>query len=275
MTGDQAALLAAVRVATNLGIGVNDPVVLSDSNNLVLWLRPAPIVAKVGSGHHRRLGLELSVARHLAAFGAPIVAPAPGLPCELHREGTIEVTLWTHQPHTKRVPDPNEIAEALRHVHAAMLAYPAPLPSFSEELDSVAEVLADSERSRSLSDIDRATLRRALSDLRGRLDTSEPVPLHGSPHDGNTLTDDDTVRFVDFETACVGPLEWDLAHLSAEAADAYPDPIDLQRLQICRALVSAKTATWCWANYDHPHMRWHAKHHLQAVQRFMADFSGR
>lgn len=156
-----------------------------------------------------------------------------------------------------------------------MRAYPVPLPSSSEELDVVAEVLADPERSRSLREVDRALLRRALRDLRGRLDTSGPVPLHGSPHDANTITDDDTVRFIDFETACIGPLEWDLAHLSAEAAHAYPDPIDPQRLLICRALVCAKTDAWCWANYGHRHMRWHARHHLQAVQRFMADFSDR
>lgn len=270
MTRDHTAQQAAVRLATHLGLRVSEPVVLSDSNNLVLWLRPAPVVAKVGVGHHRRLGLELSVARHLATFGAPIVPPAPGVPCEVHRDGVVEVTLWTHQPHTKRVPGPVEIAEALRRVHEAMLGYAASLPSFSEELDAVAQVLADPERSPLLRQVDRALLRRSLGDLRDRLDTSGQVPLHGSPHDANTITDDDTVRFIDFETACMGPLEWDLAHLSAEAAHAYPDPIDPQRLQICRALVSAKTAAWCWANYDNPQMRWHAKHHLQAVQRFMA-----
>jgi len=47
---------AAVSVAHRFGVAVVDPVTLSDSNNVVVWLRPAPVVAKVGTGHHRRLG---------------------------------------------------------------------------------------------------------------------------------------------------------------------------------------------------------------------------
>jgi hypothetical protein len=40
----------------HFGVAVADPVTLSDSNNVVEWLRPAPVVAKVGTGHLRRLG---------------------------------------------------------------------------------------------------------------------------------------------------------------------------------------------------------------------------
>ena len=45
--------------------------ILKDSNNTIVHLQPAPIVAKVGTSHFRDAGLEslereLTVARHLA-----------------------------------------------------------------------------------------------------------------------------------------------------------------------------------------------------------------
>jgi hypothetical protein len=75
MSDAGAATQAALAVARRRDLRVGDPVVLSDSNNLLLWLRPRSEAAKVGIGHHGRLGLELSVARHLTERGAPIVAP--------------------------------------------------------------------------------------------------------------------------------------------------------------------------------------------------------
>jgi hypothetical protein len=57
----------------------------SDSNNVVIWLRPSPVVAKVVTGHHRRLAVELPVAQQLVACGAPAVRPSDLLPQEVHR----------------------------------------------------------------------------------------------------------------------------------------------------------------------------------------------
>jgi hypothetical protein len=44
----QAALVAdAVAVGRAVGLEVGDPVVLKDSLNLLVWLRPAPVVARI------------------------------------------------------------------------------------------------------------------------------------------------------------------------------------------------------------------------------------
>jgi hypothetical protein len=51
-----------------------------------------------------------------------------------------------------------------------------------------------------------------------------------------------------------------------EAAAAYPVRPEPGALACCRALVSAKTAAWCWAKYEHPDLRWHARHHLVVVR---------
>ncbi len=70
----------AIAIASRFGLAVARPVTLSDSNNVVVWLCPSPVVAKVAVGHHGRLALEMSVAKHLASRGAPVVGPATEVP---------------------------------------------------------------------------------------------------------------------------------------------------------------------------------------------------
>ncbi|MDP9401729.1 MAG: aminoglycoside phosphotransferase family protein, partial [Actinomycetota bacterium] len=43
------AVLAAVDVGAAHGIEVSDPVLLHETNNTVVWLRPSPVVAKVAT----------------------------------------------------------------------------------------------------------------------------------------------------------------------------------------------------------------------------------
>jgi hypothetical protein len=45
-------------------------------------------------------------------------------------------------------------------------------------------------------------------------------------------------KWMDFEDVCVGPVEWDLASrtLTDDHVDAYPAPIDRDRLEDCRGL---------------------------------------
>jgi thiamine kinase-like enzyme len=259
---------AAITVATRFGLTVKHVVRLGDSNNIVLWLRPAPVVAKVGLGHHSRLALELAVAKHLARMQAPAIGPAVGLPQRVFQVEDLELTFWAHQPHRGRKPTPRAVAASLFELHGALLSYRGRLPSYMDELAAVAEVLNDASRVAALADLDRQLLIRTLdrfrAELGGRAVTNRP--LHGSPHGENMVVTDRIVRFLDFETACLGPLEWDLAHVDDEVILHYPGTIDVVVLRLCRALVSVKTAAWCWARFDHPALRWHARHHLDVVR---------
>ena len=65
------ALEAAVCVAERLGLSVEEPVLLRSTNNVVAWLRPSMIVAKIGVGQQRGFHTEVSVASELAALSAP------------------------------------------------------------------------------------------------------------------------------------------------------------------------------------------------------------
>jgi len=61
-------------LARDHGLDVGVPVSLRSTNNLVVWLRPSPVVAKV-SRDSDASSRELQIATFLAAVGAPVVPP--------------------------------------------------------------------------------------------------------------------------------------------------------------------------------------------------------
>lgn len=256
-------------MARRFGLVVDQPVVLSDSNNVVVWLVPSSVVAKVGTGHHGRLAHELAVAEHLTAARAPIIPPTNEVPREVHRCGAFDLTFWEYHPRTEQDINPRRLAHALFDLHAGLAGCVGDLPSYRAELDAVHELLTERSRVGALNEADRMLLISRLDTLLatlGQRRLDERV-LHGSPHDANVIVVSGEPRFVDFESVCVGPLEWDLAHLGADVASAYRGAWDAETLRLCRGLASVKTAAWCWGKVDHPGMRWHAEHHLALVRR--------
>ena len=69
--------------------------------------------------------------------------------------------------------------------------------------------------------------------------------LHGEPHPANVLNTKDGPLFIDLETCCRGPIEFDLAHVPEEVSEHYPDA-DQELLGECRGLVLAMVAAWRW-----------------------------
>jgi thiamine kinase-like enzyme len=84
------------------------------------------------------------------------------------------------------------------------------------------------------------SLRRAIVERGG----AEQV-LHGEPHPGNVLTTKNGLLFVDLETCCRGPVEFDLAHAPEEVGEHYPG-VNQDLLRECRILVLAMITTWRW-----------------------------
>jgi hypothetical protein len=54
--------------------------------------------------------------------------------------------------------------------------------------------------------------------------------------------------FIDLETCCRGPIEFDLAHAPEDVSGHYPGAINL--LRECRILVLAMITTWRWDRGD-------------------------
>jgi hypothetical protein len=268
----QVAEEAAGELARRFGITVEAPTFLRSTNNIVVWLAPSRVVAKVGIGQNDRLAAELEVASRLTAWGAPVVGPAREVPVVVHRLRGLAVTFWTYEPQAPDAElDAESVAGALHRLHDALERYASgpvePLPHCGDELARLRRFLRDPDFASALGPADRSLLADALDELTPQLQEAPAQVLHGSPHEFNILLVDGHPRFIDFETVCTGPRAWDLAHLSPEVAAHYPDAVDESLLGVCRVLVSAKTAGWCWASLDRgADMRWHAEHHLEVVR---------
>lgn len=270
------AISAAVGLARDHGVTVKKPVPLRSTNNAVAWLYPAPIVAKVGVGRAPRLHTELKLAQELAALGAPVVHPAPQMPQVVHFRHGFGVTFWRHHAQSPSLDIPaGSIAIALRQLHAASArispALRASLPGYMEHLDSARSLLADPGSLPALPTPDRALLAATFDRLRAELialaASKDFRILHGEPHSHNVLMVGGEPAFIDFETACTGPVEWDLAYIDERG---YGLPINPRLLWLCHGMVSVKTAMLCWADVERGDYREHAEWHLSHVKMSIA-----
>jgi Ser/Thr protein kinase RdoA (MazF antagonist) len=268
--GMTSALQAAREVAGQFGITTTDPVVLQDTNNTVVWLRPEPVVAKVAVRVRARADLrrEWAVATELAALDAEIARPMPGTRPAAHPGTGFVVTFWERLEGADRVDVPaRELAGSLGRLHDALGRTDVSLPSFNVMLATAREALDDAAHMGALGEEDRRFLRDVYD--RGLL-ALESVHfdgrrLHGEPHDGNRIETSGGLRWIDFESCCFGPPEWDLAFLPPEVVRLFPE-VDPDLLALLRTLNSARVATWCLGGAHHPDMRRHGAQHLELLR---------
>ena len=214
---DRGALDAAVAVARAHGLRVEEPIILRDQLNVLVHLRPAPVVARVagtiaavrpGTAWQAR---ELSVAGHLAQAGAPVVAPSAELPPGPHECDGRVLSFWDYAP-TVEV-DAATAGEALAHCHEALRTYRGSLPLLGTISEAEALLARLAAEERIAPDAATSLLLRfqdlipVLSQLR-----SPVQPLHGDAHLGNVLGGP---LWNDWEDTCLGPVGWDAACLVA------------------------------------------------------------
>jgi hypothetical protein len=118
-------------------------------------------------------------------------------------------------------------------------------PHFMDRVREAEQIVRNLERTPGLSETDRnlltttfATATRAI----GERGAAEQL-LHGEPHPGNVLNRKEGPLFIDLETCCRGPVEFDLAHVPEDVSALYPN-IDQALLRQCRILVLAMVAAW-------------------------------
>jgi aminoglycoside phosphotransferase (APT) family kinase protein len=234
------AVAAATSIATGLGLPVSDTSVLQNSNKLALRLIPCDVLARIGPAEDEIAQFEVELARRLAAAEAPIAALDPRVAPRRYQRDGFEVTLWTYYEPAARPVSAAGYAQALTRLHAAMRTIDFPVPHFT---DRVADRPGHVARTPALDDTDRKLLGSRLRDLsQAVLDrgTSEQL-LHGEPHPGNLLSTKQGPLFIDLETCCRGPVEFDLAHVPAAVSELYPGA-DQALLEDCRGLVLAVVA---------------------------------
>lgn len=263
------ACLAATRFGAAHGYLADDPVILQETNNTVVWLRPHAIIAKVGKWAHSEEALlrEHAVGVALTANDAPIAPPVAGIEPGYDSETGFLVTLWQRLEHdSEHEIDPTELAESLRQLHRGLARYQGEMPSFRLGVLRARAALED-VRMGALPPQDRAMLGAAFDRLLGEVEAHTFVEqaLHGEPHDGNLLATPSGLRWIDLEAMCVGPLEWDLAFLPEEALAGFPEA-DIELLLPLRTLNSARVASWCGLQAEIDEMRKHGEHHLEQVR---------
>jgi hypothetical protein len=246
------AVAAAMSTASSLDLIVDDAIVLHNSNRLTVRLLPCDVVARVAPVAHQVAQFEVELAQRLVESGCPVAALEPRVaPSVYERDGCV-VTLWTYyEPVTSRVVSPADYATALERLHAGMRELDFPAPHFTDRVESAEQLVASRDATPALVDADRELLGDTLRDLRrgiGERGGAEQV-LHGEPHPGNVLTTKDGLLFVDLETCCRGPVEFDLAHAPEEVSEHYPG-VDQDLLRECRILVLAMIAIWRWDRGD-------------------------
>lgn len=222
------AVAAASDTAAAYGVTSDDPVVIHSASNVLVHLRPAPVVARVMTGTvalhdepQRWLAREISVLEFLES-SALAVSPseliAPGPHC---RDGLwMTFTEWVPdvEPPLERdygveTDDARGFGRMLRDLHER-------LRPFDGELGGLGELRGDIERLRNRLRPDDAQQRHVIASLGHRLDMLRTVvfestlpiqALHGDVSLRNLLRSPHGVLWNDFEDTFRGPVHWDVA----------------------------------------------------------------
>lgn len=226
--------MASVACVAELGLEVQSAEVIAAGYSVRVLLRPAQVVTRVVTeGQVLRgdpvpwLRREVEVASFLERAGAAVVPPYSA--AGPHRAAGLEITLWRWLAASGGTVGQREFATMLYELHEHLLDYPAELPLLVGPLSDVSSALRISD-----DDVLHSVAAKVLAEVR----EWPRRPLHGDAHSDNLLGTAQGYRWLDFEDACVGPVEWDLAArtTSDEAVGAYPGRVDRDLLRACRQL---------------------------------------
>src|SRR5215212_7789614 len=232
MTADKAggasSLAAAQAVAREHGVACGEAVRIAAGSNVVVHLKPAPVVARVMTGTavlhddpEQWLARELAVAAFLAERTDLAVAPSDILPPGPHEHDGLWMTLWKFLPHDAQAPppEPQELGRSLRALHAALADFRGDLAPLSEIRDWLEGLLGELRPSPPLTQRDIDSLRFDLDALTPAVFESplSAQALHGDASIGNVLRTDSGPVWNDLEDVCAGPVAWDVAGLVASA----------------------------------------------------------
>ena len=246
------AMAAARSIASALGLTVDDGVVLHNSNKLAVRLLPCDVLARIAPQGQHVAPFEVELAQRLAETDSPVAALEPRVAPRVYERDGFVVTLWTYYPTmTPQAVAAADYASALKRLHLGMRQLDVVTPRFTDRVAEAEQLLASRDRTPALTEADRAFVSNTLQSLRRTIIDLGPAEqlLHGEPHPGNVLGTKKGPVFIDLETCCRGPVEFDLAHAPDEVALHYPG-VDRAVLGECRGLVLAMVAAWRWDAAD-------------------------
>ena len=188
---------------------------------------------------------ELEIGRRLAGVEGPVASLEPRVEPRVYERQGFAVTLWTYYEQAGQALLPTDYAKALERLHAGMASVNVAVPHFSDRVAEAQQLVASPNRTPGLDHSERkllsSTLRSQIREI-GERSSAEQL-LHGEPHAGNLLNTNSGPLFIDLETCCRGPVEFDLAHVPEEVSECYAGA-DQELLRACRLLVLAMVAAW-------------------------------
>jgi hypothetical protein len=221
---DNRAVAAATAVAERCGLesARDGAVVIQSGSNVLVHLRPAPVVARVMTGtvvlHDdpaRWLAREVAVLEFLAPSGLAVTPSSLIAPGPHHHDGLwMTFTAWIPEarPATD-VDDPRRLGRALRDLHDELLPFDGDLGTLGNLREDIERLLdelrpADAGEAGAI-----ASLRERLYAL-GEIVFESTLParaLHGDVSLRNLLRTPKGLVWNDFEDTFRGPVHWDLA----------------------------------------------------------------
>ncbi|MBE2272341.1 MAG: aminoglycoside phosphotransferase family protein, partial [Anaerolinea sp.] len=230
----------------------DDGVVLHNSNRIAVRLIPCDVLARVAPLAHQAAEFEVEVGRHLAEAGCPVEKPEPRVEPRVYVRDGFAITLWNYyeamQPQDIA---PAEYAQALKRYHDCVRQIDLTVPHFTDRVAEAQRLVSDRAQTPELDDTGRKLLGNALRGLK-RVIVERGAPeqlLHGEPHPGNLLNTKNGLLFIDLETSCRGPVEFDIAHAPEDVSEHYPG-VNQDLLRECRILMLAMVTAWRWDRDD-------------------------
>jgi hypothetical protein len=245
------AITATTALISELGLVVGEARIVGNSNKLGLRLLPCDVFARVAFSGQEAFQFEIEIARRLTEIGSPVASLDTRVePCVFERDG-FAFTLWRHYEQPGIDPSAASYAKALEGLHAGMAQLDVVAAHFSDRVGEAQRLLRSDERTPRLEDTDRELLLETLRSCGSRIyeRSSREQLLHGEPHPGNVLSTAAGLLFIDFETCCRGPVEFDLAHVPEAVCETY-SAADPELIQESRRLVLAMVAAWRWDTDD-------------------------
>ncbi len=229
---EQRALAAARAVAAEQGVPCGEAVVLNSTSNVIVELRPSPVVARVMTGTvalhddpQRWLGGEVAVLDFLAPSGL-VVGPSSLIPAGPYERDGLWMTFVeavAHRGSAGLEEGAERLGRALRQLHDELAGFPGELPGPADLKRDIERLLGQFRPTGEL------TVWR-LESLAARLDalgetvfgTALPVqPLQGDASLSNLLrAPSGQLLWNDFEDVFRGPVHWDLAGYLIALEDA-------------------------------------------------------
>lgn len=249
----RSAVGAAIASVSDLGLKADDAVVLHNSNRLTLRLLPCDVVARIApTAYIASAEFEVEIARRLAETGSPVAALDPRVEPRVYVRDGFVINMWAYvEPASPPEIAPAEYAHALAQLHAGLRQIDFTTPHFTDRVAEAQRLVASRDHTPALVDADRELLSDTLRSLKRAIDDRGAAEqlLHGEPHAGNLLKTRNGPLFIDLETCCRGPVEFDIAHAPEAVGEHYPGA-DQELLRDCRVLKLAMVAAWRWDRYD-------------------------